>query len=467
MDAPLTLPLSLIDQLAAALGPGAVSGPGAMEPRHLGDWVVKSAPGEAPAAVAYPRSTEEVSAVLRICHALRVPVVPQGGLTGLAGGATPMAGCVVLSLARMREVEEVDAAASTITVQAGVPLQSVQDAADAAGLLFALDIGSRGSCLIGGNVSTNAGGNRVLRYGMAREQVLGIEVVLADGTVMTSLNKMLKNNAGYDLKHLFIGAEGTLGVITRLVLRLYPRPASICTAVCALPDYAAVLELLRRARAGLGGTLAAFEVLWPEFYTLATTEHGCRAPVPRGHGLYVLLESLGTDQETDAERFGAMIEGALEAGVVVDAAMAQSLRESRDMWAIRDSVTEFSRSFHPHVGFDVSVPIGRMQDFIDDCRAHLEALAPGTRTLYFGHIADSNIHLNVLQVPDGPTKQQIDAVVYARVREFGGSVSAEHGIGLLKKPYLPYSRTPVELEVMRRVKAALDPEGILNPGKVF
>ena len=469
MDAPTSLPAAgpLLDALRAAVGADSIFTGADMEPKHFGDHVVMQPDGQRPLAVAYPRGTADVSAILRACHAHRVPVVPQGGLTGLAGGATPVDGCVVLSLARMRAIEEVDAAAATMTVQAGVPLQVIQEAADEAGLLFPLDIGSRGSCLIGGNVSTNAGGNRVLRYGMARELVLGIEAVLADGTVMTSLNKMLKNNAGYDLKHLFIGSEGTLGVITRLVLRLFPSPESVCTAVCALPDYAAVLDLLGRARARLGGTLAAFEVIWPEFYDLATTEHGCRAPVPRGHGVYVLMESLGTDQARDTEQFQSMIEGALEDGVVEDAALAQSLRESRDMWGLRDSVIQFRQTFHPHVGFDVSVPIARMQDFVTDCRGHLLAADPGAKSLWFGHIADSNIHICVKQTAGGLTKKQVDEIVYARVRAFDGSVSAEHGIGLLKKPYLPYSRSPVELDIMRRVKAALDPEGILNPGKVF
>ncbi|MBU6498620.1 MAG: FAD-binding oxidoreductase, partial [Rhodospirillales bacterium] len=235
MDAPSPL----IAALLAAIGSDALTSGAAMDARHFNDWAVTAKAADQPLAVVYPRSTAEVSTILRLCHAHRVPVVPQGGLTGLVGGAVPVAGCVALSLSRMRAIEEVDTAASTITVQAGVPLQAIQDAADDAGLLFPLDIGSRGSCLIGGNVSTNAGGNRVLRYGMTRELVLGLEVVLADGTVLSMLNKMQKNNAGYDLKQVFIGAEGTLGVITRIVLRLFPRPASTCTAFCALPGYGA------------------------------------------------------------------------------------------------------------------------------------------------------------------------------------------------------------------------------------
>jgi FAD/FMN-containing dehydrogenase len=438
-------------------------------PRHLTDWYVPAAAGCHPLAVALPRSTDEVACLLRACSAHRIPVVPQGGLTGLAGGATPVAGCVALSLERMRAVEEIDPAAATTTVQAGAPLQSVQEAADAAGLLFPLDIGSRGSCTIGGNLATNAGGNRVLRYGMARELVLGLEAVLADGTVLTGLNKMQKNNAGYDLKQIFIGSEGTLGVITRAVLRLFPRPASICTAFCALPGYAAVLGLLARARARarLGGALSAFEVIWPEFYHLATTDHGIRPPLPAGAAVYVLMDSLGADQAQDMAAFGALVESALEDGIIADAVLAQSHRESRALWALRDSVVQFQRSFDPHVGFDVSLPIGRMQEFIDDCRAALAARQPGIRILWFGHIADSNLHICVKREPEGLGKSEVDGIVYGRVRAYGGSVSAEHGIGLIKKPFLAFSRTEAEIAAMRRLKAAFDPLGILNPGKVF
>jgi FAD/FMN-containing dehydrogenase len=228
-----------------------------------------------------------------------------------------------------------------------------------------------------------------------------------------------------------------------------------------------VLELLNRARARLGGALSAFEVIWPEFYELATTAHGCRPPLAGKAAVYVLMDSLGSDQAQDSEGFSSLIETALEDGIVEDAALAQSVRESRELWALRDSVAEFQRSFDPHVGFDVSLPIGRMQEFIDDCKAHLAARDPALRALWFGHIADSNLHICIKQEPDSPTKKEIDGIVYGRVRAFGGSISAEHGIGLLKKPYLGYSRSPVELDIMRRVKAALDPQGILNPGKVF
>lgn len=354
-----------------------------------------------------------------------------------------------------------------MTVQAGVTMQAIQVAADAAGLLFPLDIGSRGSCVIGGNVSTNAGGVRVLRYGMTRDLVRGLEVVLADGTVLSMLNKMQKNNAGYDLKHLFIGAEGTLGVVTRVVLRLFPKPASVCTAFLELPDFAACLDLLGRARSELGGTLSAFEVLWPEFYGYAQAGIGKPGPLPNTRAMNVLIEAMGTDQAADDIRFTALIERALEAGVVVDAVIAQSGRQTQEIWDVRDSVVEFARTFGPAAGFDVSVPIGRMQEFVDVSRARLDAIDAGVPAMWFGHIADSNMHLNISLRDGGPGKEAIDAVVYGVVRDFGGSVSAEHGIGLLKKAYLGYSRTPEEIAVMRGLKGLFDPKGILNAGKVY
>ena len=456
----------LIDELRSCLPPGALHAGEDIDPRHLGDWAVQVPPAEGPLAVAYPRSTGEVSALLRLCHARGIGVVPQGGLTGLAGGAAPNPGCVALSLSRMRGIEEIDPDASTMTVQAGATMQAIQEAADAAGLFYPLDIGSRGTCTVGGNISTNAGGVRVLRYGVARELVRGLEVVLADGTVLPMLTKLTKNNTGYDLKQMFIGAEGTLGVITRAVIRLFPKPASVCTALLELPDFAAVLDLLARARTGLGGTLSAFEVLWPEFYRYASKGFGRPGPLPGSTGINVLIEAMGTEPAADEAQFAAVIEAALEAGVVVDAVIAQSGRQTRDIWDIRDSVSEFARTFGPAVGFDVSVPTGRMQELVDAGRAALGRVDPGVPALWFGHIADSNMHINIALREGGPGKSAIEEAIYGVVHDFGGSVSAEHGIGLLKKPYLRLSRTEAELAVMRGMKALLDPRGILNGGKI-
>ena len=452
--------------LAAALE-SSVLQPAPVDARHLRDWMVGAADGVRVLALVRARDTAEVAATLRACHAHRVPVVPQGGLTGLTGGATPVDGCVLLSLERMAAIESIDADGMTATVQAGVTLQAVQEAADAAGLLFALDIGARGSCRVGGNASTNAGGNRVLRYGMMRELVLGLEAVLPDGTVIPAMNTMLKNNAGYDLKQLFVGSEGTLGVITRLVLRLHPKPRSANTALVACPDYAGVLALLRIARGRLGPTLSAFEAMWPDFYGFAGDGLSGALPLPRSQAIHVLVETLGTDPEHDATLFEAAIAQALEEGAGVDAVVAQSGRERAAIWAVRDQSSELARRFSPHVDYDVGLPIRRIGEFVPEVRRRLRARWPEGGIVFFGHVADGNLHLSV-QVRDGAmSKDEADAIVYGAVADWQGSISAEHGIGLLKKAHLGHSRSDAEVALMRTLKAAIDPHGLLNPGKVF
>jgi FAD/FMN-containing dehydrogenase len=459
---------TILDALSALLGNGLQAGD-AIEPRHLGDWLVPAEPGVMPLAVALPRSTQEVAGVLRIAHEHGWPVVPQGGLSGLAGGGTPVHDCIALSLDRMRAIEELDPATGTITVQAGVALQRIQEAADEAGFFYGVDLGGRGSCQAGGNISTNAGGNRVLRYGMTREQVVGIEAVLADGTIVSSLGKMLKNNAGYDLKQLFIGSEGTLGVVTRAVLRLRPKPASQAVAFLGLPDYDSVVALLGAARRALGDSLSAFEMMSPEFYTLGTTELGRRPPLETEHAFYVLVEILGTDQEADEARLYALVERALEDGIAENAVATQSAREVGEIWRIRDCPGEWSQTWYwPQVSFDISIPTGRIGEFMPVCRERVLAHFPTAHIVYFGHVADSNLHLSVrVRDQDPQPIHALDEVVYAVVRDWQGSVSAEHGIGLLKREYLGHSRSPAEIELMRTLKRALDPKGILNPGKVI
>lgn len=429
---------------------------------HSGDAVVRQ--GERIAAVAFPRSTEEVVLLLRTCREHGIPVAAQGGLTGYSGGATPEPGGLALSLARMNAIGPVDRDGATITVGAGAILQSVQTAAEAAGLMVPVDLGARGSCTIGGMIATNAGGNRVLRYGMTREMVLGLECVLADGTVIDATGTMLKNNTGYDLKQLFIGSEGTLGIITRAVLRLVPRPTSMCAALCGIPDYDAAMRLLHHARAALGTELSAFEVMWPDFYAVATA-HG-RAPLQGRHGLYVLLDTLGTDQERDQESFEAAIVGALEGGLIEDAVIAQSVAQAEALWAVREATGEFNRMIGPRVPFDISIPTARIGAFADICRERFHARWPGARSLFFGHVADSNLHITVA-LENGATVEGIKDLVYALVGEWGGSVSAEHGIGKVKRQYLHLSRTTAELDLMHVLKGALDPTGVLNPGKVL
>ena len=454
--------MSILEQLQAILGDRAVACDSVEGDRRGGDFMTR---GHAPLAVVYPTSTEEVSRVLALCNAARQPVAPQGGLTGLSGGATPnLPAMVAISMDRMRAIEEIDVDAQAMTVQAGAVLQTVQEQADAAGMFFPLDLGGRGSAQVGGLISTNAGGNRVLRYGMMRDLVLGVEAVLPDGRIISSLNKMLKNNTGYDLKQLFVGAEGTLGVITRANLKLYPKPGSTVTAFCGLPDYAAALAFLRRARSALGGTLSAFEAMWADFYDLAVRE--ARRPLEGDYPIYVLLDALGSDPDADAARFELMIASAIEAGEVEDAVIAQSTRETLNFWKIRELPAEFNRVFAPHIPFDVSTPTGSIGGFRDDVDARLKKAFPQLGAIYFGHIADANLHIGV-QAAHGEDPLAVKAVVYEAVRDWKGSVSAEHGIGTEKRKYLAYSRSPDELGLMSAIKHALDPNGILNPGKVL
>ncbi|HEY2256657.1 MAG TPA: FAD-binding oxidoreductase, partial [Variovorax sp.] len=333
-------------ELVAALPDNIVTLGAAIDPKYWHDWS-GLAPVQ-PLALVRPRSTRDVAIAMALCNRLRIPLVPQGGLTGLAGGAHPVAGGVAMSFERMNGIEEIDTVMGTMTVLAGTRLAEIQEAAEAAGLYFPLDLGARGSCTIGGNLSTNAGGNRVIRYGMARDQVLGLEYVLADGTIVGSLNKMIKNNAGYDLKQLFIGSEGTLGIITRAVLRLQAKPLSVATAMCGLPDFAAVIRLLQTARAQLGPSLSAFEVMWPGFVDCMTAGlPALRKPFAHAHGVYVLVEASGFQEEGASGQLEACLAGLLEQGVLSDAVVGASERDARELWAIRDSVSEYSKVLGP------------------------------------------------------------------------------------------------------------------------
>lgn len=456
--------VELIAALKAALGPGGVlegeDAKGAAQSR----WTRLGSP----IAVLRPRSTQEVSACLRLAHAAGQPVVPWGGKTGLVDGALAD-GALALSLERMSAIEDLDAEAGRMTVQAGCVLQTACEAAEAAGLLLPLDLGSRGSATIGGNISTNAGGNRVLRWGMMRDMVLGLEAVLADGTVVSSMNRLVKNNAGYDLKALFVGTEGTLGVVTRAVLRLRPRPASQDTAFIGVEAFDDLPRLLRRLERGLGGALSAFEVMWDDFHDLVTTAPAKgRAPLAGRYPYYVLVESMGGEPDEDQARFERVLTGALEDGEIADAAIARSQAEREAMWALRDDVGQTGRNA-PIVAFDVSLGIGEMEAYVDGVRAALHARWPDAASLMvFGHMGDGNLHLIAGMGSREPADLHVlEDIVYRPLRDIGGSVSAEHGIGLQKRDYLSWSRSAGEIALMRTLKAGLDPQGILNPGKVF
>jgi FAD/FMN-containing dehydrogenase len=395
--------------------------------------------------------------------------VTQGGLTGLVHGADAAPTEVILSVERMRTIEAIDPRQRTATVQAGVVLQTLQEAVEEFDLGFPLDLGARGTATLGGMAAVNAGGNRVIRYGMTRDMVLGLEAVLADGTVVSSLNHLIKNNAGYDLKHLFIGSEGTLGIITRLVLRLREKPRSQDVAVVAAPSFEAVATLLKHMDRALGGSLSAFEVMWQSFYRLVTSPPAKgKPPIGQDHPYYVLIECLGAEAKQDSERFGAALESAFEAGLIADAAVAQSDSDRHAMWSLRDDVEQVTRGGAPIV-FDISLPIGAMEGYIG---ALAEALIAGIgehRLWVFGHLGDGNLHVIVQVRPQDymTLRPKIEALVYRPLGALGGSVSAEHGIGLEKKPWLSVCRSEAEIGLMRTLKAALDPQAILNRGKIF
>lgn len=421
------------------------------------------------AALVRPANTDEVSRVMRWCFDNNIGVVTHGGLTGLVHGADAGPGEIILSLERMRAIEDIDPVQRTATVQAGVVLQALQDAVDPHDLAFPLDLGARGSATLGGNAATNAGGNRVIRYGMTREMVLGIEVVMADGAIVSSLNRLIKNNAGYDLKHLFIGSEGTLGIITRLVLRLRERPTTTNMAFVGIDSFAAVASFLKHIDSALGGTLSAFEVMWQPFYRLVTTAPAKgQPPIAQDYRYYVLVESQGADRELDTQRFNSAMESAFESGLIVDAAISQSDADCQAFWALRDDVEQVMHGGLPVV-FDISLPISEMENFADNLRAALPGAIGDHKLWIFGHLGDGNLHVIVQVKPQDylASRPKIEALVYTPLAAFRGSVSAEHGIGLEKKAYLKVSRSENEIALMRTLKTALDPKGILNPGKVL
>jgi len=454
----------LLTQLLDRLGPAAVLAGEAVRSRARHTW--DPTPLEA-AAIVRPASTEQVSLVLALCNEAGQPVVTHGGLTGLCGGDRATAGDIVLSLERMNRIEEIDPLGRTATVEAGCVLEKLQEAVSKQGLFFPLDLGARGSCTIGGNVATNAGGSNVIRYGMMRSLVLGLEAVLADGTVVSSMNRMMKNNTGYDLKQLFIGSEGTLGVVTRVVVALQEAPAGAHTALVAVDDVDKVALLLRHASRLLAGQLTSFEVMWNDFYRAQTAPGTQDAPLGRDHPAYVILETQGVDPAADAERFESAIGAALEQGLVADAVLAKSGIERDRIWAIRENL-ESAAAEKPMFAYDVSLPIRDMPAYVEQVRARVTARWPDGRFYSFGHMGDGNLHFVICpREAGGQVHAEADAAVYEPLAQYGGAVSAEHGIGLLKRPWLSLSRSASELALMRLLKRSFDPRNILNPGKVL
>jgi FAD/FMN-containing dehydrogenase len=427
--------------------------------------------------VARPASTAETSEVLAICHELGVGIVPQGGNTSYCGGATPGTGGdeIVLSLARMNRIRALDGANFTIAVEAGCILADVQAAAERLGQYFPLSLGSEGSCQIGGNLSTNAGGLNALRYGVARDLVLGLEVVLPDGRVIDGLTSLRKDNTGYDLRDLFVGAEGTLGVITAASLKLFPAPRSVETAFVAVPGPAAAVALLGRLRAASGEAVSSFEYL-PRIAVEFTVRHvpGVTDPLGRPYDGYVLCEVSSSREDGELRPvLEATLGRAMADGLVLDATIAESLAQRGALWRMRESVPEAQRAEGASIKHDVSVPIASLPEFMEEATAAVLAIVPTGRMVAYGHVGDGNLHFNVSEPRGGDRaaflarEREIQAAVHGVVRRFHGSISAEHGIGQLKRGQLAAHEGPVAIDVMRAIKRALDPKGIMNPGKVL
>jgi FAD/FMN-containing dehydrogenase len=421
-----------------------------------------------------PASVAEVVEILKLANKTATPLVPQGGNTGLVGGQTPHHGEIVLSLTRLDRIREVDPTSNTLSCEAGVTLQRAREAAAAVDRLYPQLLPSEGSCTIGGNLSTNAGGTAALAYGIARSHVLGIEVVLADGRILHDLNKLKKDNTGYDLKNLFIGAEGTLGVITAAVLRMVPRPRSVETAFVGVPSPQAALSLLTIAEESAGGNVTSYELM-PRDGVEIVLRHtpGCRDPLAAPHPWYVLIELSSQARSGLRAVLEDILTQGVEQGLVVDAAIAESLEQSKAFWRVRENFGEAQRHAGGSIKHDVSVPVAAVPAFLEDAQAAVATVVPGARPFPFGHLGDGNIHYNVLQ-PVGADKEaylkrwdDMNAAVFAVVKKYGGSISAEHGIGVLKRDVLPSVKDPVALALMRDLKRLLDPNGILNPGKVL
>jgi len=421
-----------------------------------------------------PASVAQVSAILKLANETHTAIVPQGGNTGLVGGQIPLNGEVVLSLNRLNRIREVDAVSNTITCDAGVTLQQAREAAAAVDRLYPLLLPSEGSCTIGGNLSTNAGGVTALSWGIARQQAVGLEVVLADGRVLDNLNKLKKDNTGYDLKNLFIGAEGTLGVITGAVLKLVPRPRSVETAFVGLASPEAALKLLGLALGHAGSNVTSYELV-ERIGIDGVLKHvpGTRDPLAGRHDWYVLVELSSQASSGLRDTLEAILAEGLENGLVEDAAIAESTTQTKAFWHIREMFSEVQRRIGVSIKHDISVPVSAVPDFIAKAHAATRAAFPGSRPLAFGHLGDGNIHYNVIQ-PENVDKaawvarwSEVNKVVWDIVLSLGGSISAEHGVGVMKRDELPEVKDPVAYALMRSLKQMLDPNGILNPGKVL
>ncbi|MCW1385019.1 FAD-binding oxidoreductase [Novosphingobium sp. KCTC 2891] len=417
-------------------------------------------------AIVRPADTDEVARVLALCHARGQRVVTHGGRTGVAGGAIARADELVISLERMNAILDIDPIAMTATVEAGATLEAVQQAAEGQDLLYPIDLGAKGTATIGGTIATNAGGNRVIRWGMTRQNVLGLEAVLADGTIVSAMNRFLKNNTGYDIKQAFIGSEGTLGIVTKAVLRLTAMPCTQNVAFVSLPDYASVLGLLSRARRL--PQLSAFEVMWQDYYHLVASHDPARRPVEPDQPFYAIVEAMGFDDDVDEAAFAEFLEKAFSEGLIADAVTARSQKQVKDLWQVRESSEILVREMGPFVPFDVSIDIARADAFAQATRTALSERFGDFRMVTLGHLGDSNIHVGVHIGPETAMREiEVEECVYGVVHAFEGALTAEHGIGQAKRAFLPRHVAPGALDMMHRLRDAMDEKHLLNRDVLF
>ncbi|NLP32705.1 MAG: FAD-binding oxidoreductase [Oligella ureolytica] len=418
-----------------------------------------------PLAVFRPKTTEQVAGIMSACTEYGIKAVVQGGLTGLAAGATVQDGEVIINLGQMKQVVEFDEIGGTLCVESGMVLEEVCQLVESKGWYFPLDLGARGSCQIGGNVSTNAGGNRVLRYGTTRDLVMGIEVVLPDGTVLDMLRRLIKNNTGLDLKHLFIGTEGRFGIITKVMLRLFPKPERRYSALLAMNRFEQITDLLKFSRASMA-QLSSFEVMWKNYITVASEVTGSAIPFDGAYQYYVLVEIEGADSPRLEADFQHFLERALEQELADDAILPQNISQSQALWTLRDASAEAMRARAPYLAFDIGIPLKDMSRFIDEVEAAIARDYPDIECQLFGHLGDGNLHLTTAKMREEDF-MPVEELVYQITERYNGSITAEHGIGMIKKPFLHYSRSEEELKVMAQIRNLLNPNNALNNGRVI
>ena len=452
----------ILEKLIPIVGSSGWKNPDSNNTKYLND--ITNFKNGTPSIILLPQSTQQITKIMHICSDFNWPISVQGGLTGLVQGAVPFDNEIVLSLEKMNSIVGIDPISLNAVVQSGVTIQSFQNLLDERNLFFPLDLGSKGSCLIGGALSTNAGGTRVIKYGMMRSLTLGLEVVLADGSVIRNLNSLLKDNSGYDLKHLFIGSEGTLGVITQASLKLFPKPKSQNVAFCGLDHFSQLIDLLVRCKNDLGDDLSAFEVLWKPTYELIINSTDVKPPLSKDYNYYVLIEIMGNKIKVDDEWFEKVLGGFINDKLINDAVLSSSKKDVNNIWAVRENTSTAFKKIHKRLNFDISLSLNTMEIFIKKLTKKLTMLKEVQEILFFGHLGDNNLHAVVVY---NEFTEKIKKTFYSLVGEFGGSISAEHGIGLEKKPYLGFSRTKNEIKLMKDLKNKLDPQNILNRNRIF